>query len=104
MPDLDDGKEGINRCQSPSEHRLAEAFASALSFEWRQMSDHHWEVGRWSGWFLALLGQPQYGRYRMKERGHFLTSHRAMNATWINKRSLDARSSNDPKAFPVATH
>jgi hypothetical protein len=35
-----------------------------LPFEWREPEDHPWEVGRWNGWMLALLAQPEYGYYR----------------------------------------
>lgn len=64
MPQFNDSLTGIDRCQSPLERQLAEAFAAALRFEWRRPNDHPWEVGRWPGWFLTLLAQPQYDRYR----------------------------------------
>jgi very-short-patch-repair endonuclease len=62
--DRDDRGVGIERCESPLEEKLARAFASLSRFEWRNADDHPWEVGRWPGWFLALLAQPQYDRYR----------------------------------------
>ncbi len=61
---FDDSLNGIDRCQSPLEHRLAKAFASVSRFDWRRTDDHRWEVGRWPGWFLVLLAQPEYDRYR----------------------------------------
>ena len=61
---FDDTKAGIERCESPLEEKLAHAFASLSRFEWRNPDDHFWEVGRWPGWFLALLAQPEYGPYR----------------------------------------
>lgn len=61
---FDDSLAGIERCQSPLEGQLAHAFSKVSRFEWRTASDHRWEVGRWPGWFLALLAQPQYDRYR----------------------------------------
>lgn len=61
---FDDSRCGIERLQSPLETKLAHAFAELSRFEWRRPDDHRWEVGRWPGWFLALLAQPQYERYR----------------------------------------
>ena len=55
---------GIERCESALEEKLARGFARLAGFEWRRPEDHPWEVGRWPGWFLALLAQPEYGRYR----------------------------------------
>jgi very-short-patch-repair endonuclease len=64
MTNFDENLVGIDRCQSPLERQLAEAFASVMRFDWRKPEDHHWEVGRWPGWFLTLLAQPQYDRFR----------------------------------------
>ena len=61
---FDDTLVGIERCQSPLERKLAEAFAEILRFEWRRPTDHRWEIGRGPGWFVALLAQPDYDRYR----------------------------------------
>ena len=62
---FDDSAKGIDRChQSPLEIELAKAFSRLSRFEWRKPDDHPWEVGRWPGWFLTLLAQPQYGHYR----------------------------------------
>jgi very-short-patch-repair endonuclease len=61
---FDDSLTGIDRCQSPLEQQLAHAFAALSRFEWRAPDHHPWEVGRWPGWFLALLAQPQYDGYR----------------------------------------
>ena len=61
---FDDSKLGIERCGSPLETNLAQAFARLSRFEWRQSNEHPWEVGRWPGWFLCLLAQPHYGKYR----------------------------------------
>jgi very-short-patch-repair endonuclease len=58
------GRVGIERCESPLEEKLAYAFSTLSRFEWRQPDDDPWEVGRWPGWFLALLAQPEYGPYR----------------------------------------
>ncbi len=55
---------GIDRCESPLERELAMAFSRQARFEWRQPEAHHWEIGSWPSWFLALLAQPDYGTYR----------------------------------------
>ena len=60
----DPEKLGIERCESPLEDALARAFAKLARFEWRRPNDHPWEIGRWPGWFLTLLAQPEYGPYR----------------------------------------
>jgi very-short-patch-repair endonuclease len=60
----DDKGVGIERCESPLEEKLAHAFSKLSRFELRKPGDHPWEVGRWPGWFLTLLAQPQYGPYR----------------------------------------
>ena len=57
-------RRGIERCESPLEEKLAHGFANLAGFEWRRPEDDPWEVGRWPGWLLALLAQPQYGPYR----------------------------------------
>jgi very-short-patch-repair endonuclease len=64
MTPFDDKLVGIDRCQSPMERLLIDAFATVSRFEWRRGAEHRWEVGRWPGWFLSLLAQPQYDRYR----------------------------------------
>jgi very-short-patch-repair endonuclease len=64
MMSFDENLVGLDLCQSPLERRLAEAFARVMRFEWRKPDDHRWEVGRWPGWFLTLLAQPSYDRYR----------------------------------------
>src|SRR5215471_19659108 len=56
--------QGIARCESPLEEKLAKAFSTLSRFEWRKSDDHYWEVGRWPGWGLTLLAQPEYGHYR----------------------------------------
>jgi very-short-patch-repair endonuclease len=60
-----DKRVGIERCESPLEEKLAHAFSKLARFEWRKPADHPWEVGRWPGWFLTLLAQPEYGPYRV---------------------------------------
>lgn len=65
MTGFNDAKVGIERCESPLEVKLAQAFANLLRFEWRKPDDHRWEVGNWPGWFLTLLAQPQYSLYRV---------------------------------------
>jgi len=57
-------KKGMERCESPLEEKLAHAFSTLSRFEWRKHDDHPWKVGRWPGWFLTLLAQPEYGPYR----------------------------------------
>ena len=61
---FDDSTKGIERCGSPLELELAKAFSRQARFQWRKPEDHPWEVGRWPGWFLTLLAQPHYDRYR----------------------------------------
>lgn len=61
---FDHSKLGIDRCGSPLEIKLADAFALQMGFTWRQSNDDRNEVGRWPGWFLCLFAQPKYGRYR----------------------------------------
>lgn len=55
---------GLKRCESPIELQLAEALANLSRFEYRAPEHHEWEIGRWPGWWLTLLAQPQYGEYR----------------------------------------
>jgi very-short-patch-repair endonuclease len=62
---FDDFRAGIDRCQSPLERELVHAFAGLARFQWRHDNLHRWEVGRWPGWFLTLLAQPQYDQYRV---------------------------------------
>ena len=53
-------KKGIERCESPLEEKLANAFSTLSRFEWRKPDDHPWEVGRRPGLFLTLLARPLF--------------------------------------------
>lgn len=55
---------GLARCESPIEVALAEALTDIAGFDLNDGSFGEQEIGRWPGWFLALLAQQQIGPYR----------------------------------------
>jgi very-short-patch-repair endonuclease len=57
---------GIDRCESPLERILVEAFARCSRWEWTdsEPEENCPEIGWWPGWGMALLCQVAMGRYR----------------------------------------
>jgi very-short-patch-repair endonuclease len=55
---------GLARCESPIELALGKALGRQARFELNDGTFEAQEVGRWPGWFMALLCQQQIGPYR----------------------------------------
>jgi len=58
-------KHGLAHCESPVETMLGEALCLVIDkFNPAGLDDDPCEVGRWPGWFMALLSQPQIDNLR----------------------------------------
>ena len=55
---------GIDRCEGALQTLFALTLMELAKFEWRPQDGHEWEVGRWPGFRLTLLAQPEWGPHR----------------------------------------
>ena len=55
---------GIDRCVRAVETLFALTLMDLADFKWGHQNGHEWEVGRWPGFRLTLLAQPQWGPHR----------------------------------------
>lgn len=55
---------GIDRCERAVETLFALTLMDLADFKWGHQNGHEWEVGRWPGFRLTLLAQPQWGPHR----------------------------------------
>ena len=55
---------GIDRCERAVETLFALTLMDLADFKWCHQNGHKWEVGRWPGFRLTLLAQPQWGPHR----------------------------------------
>ena len=55
---------GIDRCERAVETLFALTLMDLADFKWCHQNGHEWEVGRWPGFRLTLLAQPQWGPHR----------------------------------------
>jgi hypothetical protein len=55
---------GIDRCERAVETLFALTLMDLADFKWGHQNGHKWEVGRWPGFRLTLLAQPQWGPHR----------------------------------------
>jgi hypothetical protein len=55
---------GIDRCERAVETLFALTLMDLADFKWGHQNGHKWEVGRWPGFRLTLLAQPEWGPHR----------------------------------------
>ena len=55
---------GIDRCERAVETLFALTLMDLADFKWGHQNGHEWEVGRWPGFRLTLLAQPEWGPHR----------------------------------------